>query len=130
MLSDTDFEVTKLVHQILIADDFGLPNELPPTIAENVRSVQTLHQAATYRLWDGNSLRELIRQNYGREVLDAFELLQPYAYKADLARFCLLYLQGGLYVDLGIRLINPIKPPVEINFRFGSVGKSPVVAKY
>ncbi len=112
MSSEAEFEITEAVHQILIADDFGLPAELPPMIAENVRSARNLHRAAQYRLWDGNSLRQMIRQHYEGEVLEAFELLRPYAYKADLARYCLLYLYGGIYVDLGIRLINPIKPAV------------------
>ncbi|WP_292098072.1 glycosyltransferase, partial [Mesorhizobium sp.] len=33
-------------------------------------------------------------------MLSAFRTLRPYSYKADLAKYCLLYEQGGLYADL------------------------------
>ena len=35
----------------------------------------------------------------GKRVFDAYMALQPGAYKADLFRLCILYQQGGVYVD-------------------------------
>jgi hypothetical protein len=53
----------------------------------------------------------MIAEKFEPDVLQAFDLLRPYAYKADLARYCLLYIFGGLYVDLSIRPVNALKPP-------------------
>lgn len=39
---------------------------------------------------------------------DAYHQLIPRAYKADLARSCLLYVYGGVYADLGARFFRPI----------------------
>lgn len=39
-------------------------------------------------------------------MLKAFDKLIPYAYKADLARYLLLYKLGGWYFDISVRLIN------------------------
>jgi len=36
----------------------------------------------------------------------AFDKLIPYAYKADLARYLLLYKYGGWYFDISIRVVN------------------------
>ncbi len=105
---------TPRLHQILVADGYGLPATLPPIIAQNTAALRALYPDAEYRLWDGNALRAMIAENFEPEVLAAFDLLGPYAYKSDLARFCLLYLYGGLYVDLGIRFMNPLRPPMGV----------------
>jgi hypothetical protein len=84
---------------------------LPPAIAENIASARAHHPAFRPRLWSGSALRETIAENFPPEVGEAFERLRPYAFKADLAKYCLLYLHGGLYVDLGIRLLSQFHPP-------------------
>lgn len=38
-------------------------------------------------------------------VLDAYQVLVPQAFKADFFRYCLVYLQGGLYVDIDVVLV-------------------------
>jgi hypothetical protein len=106
-----EFEPTDRVHQIFIADGFGLPAALPPAMAECANAARAFYPAANYRLWDGAALREAIGGGFEPEVLEAFDRLRPYAYKADLARYCLLYLHGGLYVDLAIRCMAQIRPP-------------------
>jgi hypothetical protein len=105
---------TDLLHQVMIVDGFGLPTEFPPVIAQNANALRMLYPQAKYRLWDGNSVRDIISSNFEPEVLEAFETLQPYSFKCDIARYCLLYLFGGLYVDLGILCINQLRPPADI----------------
>lgn len=87
---------------------------MPPIIAQNAAALRDVYPVAEYRLWDGNALREMLAANFEPEVVSAFETLQPYSYKCDLARFCILYLYGGLYVDLGIRCLNQLQPPRNI----------------
>jgi len=54
----------------------------------------------------------LIDEHFGRKVLRAFECLRPYAYKADLFKYCLLYVHGGWYVDVGMRMLQePMRAP-------------------
>jgi Glycosyltransferase sugar-binding region containing DXD motif len=110
-MQTVELQPTALVHQILMVDGFGLPLSLPPLVVENIDILGALYPSARYRLWDGQSLREMIASNFEREVLQAFETLVPYSFKSDLARYCLLYLYGGLYVDLGMRCLNPLRPP-------------------
>ena len=100
-----------LIHQVYITDNFEYQGELPAALAENTNSLKHAYPDATYRLWNGSDLREFIGSNFDKSVLTAFDILKPYAYKCDLARFCLLFHFGGLYVDLGIRTISAIRPP-------------------
>jgi mannosyltransferase OCH1-like enzyme len=100
------FNETGWLHQIIIVDGFQRPDNLPVDICQNSRDARRLYLNAKYKLWCGEELRDLIRDNFSREVLRAFDSLRPYSYKADLARLCLLHLFGGLYFDLAIQLTN------------------------
>ena len=44
--------------------------------------------------------REFIKVNFNPLVLKAYDTLIPTAYKADLFRLCVLYINGGIYGDL------------------------------
>ena len=65
-------------------------------------------QDVDVRIWDDRMIRDLITSNFGPSVLTAYNAVKPYAYKADLARLCILYVHGGIYSDLGIRFIDKI----------------------
>ncbi len=108
---DSPWQITRAIHQILLVDGFTLPARLPHFVTENAAALRALYPAAEYRLWDGHALRRMIAEHFEPQVLAAFDRLRPYAYKADLARYCLLYVFGGLYIDLAIRPIDAIKPP-------------------
>ena len=42
---------------------------------------------------------KFLEENFHKDVLHAFKVLIPGAYKADLLRACLLYIHGGVYAD-------------------------------
>ena len=42
---------------------------------------------------------KFLEENFHKDVLHAFRVLIPGAYKADLLRACLLYIHGGVYAD-------------------------------
>ncbi|RWH29636.1 glycosyltransferase [Mesorhizobium sp.] len=83
---------------ILITD--GGSEHLSGLVAENIHSLTAAHPGDEHRLFREAELAEFISTHFGAEVLSAFRTLRPYSYKADLAKYCLLYEQGGLYADL------------------------------
>lgn len=90
---------------ILIADhpkSSGSAFELPAAVARNIESFKAWHPGASHRLYDKESLRDFLRSSMGKDVLWAFDQFLPYAYKADLARLCLLHEFGGVYADLSV----------------------------
>jgi len=56
-----------------------------------------------------NECREFIRTNFDNKVLNAYDRLIPLAYKADLWRYCALYIHGGIYLDVKYVPINGFK---------------------
>lgn len=90
----------KKIHQIYISDSSNL--ELPEYIQTQVDKVKQLYSDYEYILWDNTSIREFIISNFSQEILSVYDDLKPYAFKSDLARYCILYKLGGYYFDISI----------------------------
>jgi hypothetical protein len=99
------------IHQVVIVDGFRLPDHIPNVMRQNSESAQRLYPQAKYHLWSGEQLRTFIGDTFRPAILRAFDTLRPYSYKCDLARFCLLFAGGGMYVDLAVRLMNEWRVP-------------------
>ena len=84
------------VHQIMFTPD---RNATPPAAAQEIRSRAG---GDPYRMWFLDDARTLIGDVYGLEALTAFDVLRPFAYKADLARYCIVNHFGGIYIDLSV----------------------------
>jgi len=82
---------------------------LPPIMAKNVEFIKQRNPAFKYMLFDDNDCREFIKTNFKLDVLNAFDTLVPGAYKADLWRYCVLYIKGGIYLDIKYMPINGFK---------------------
>ena len=53
-----------------------------------------------YKYYNDEDCREFIETYFENKVLKAYDSLIPTAYKADLFRYCILYIKGGIYGDL------------------------------
>ena len=94
---------------ILIADRAAVdPAALPPAAARNITSFREHHPGLPHRLYDRDAIRAFLRRHMESDVAWAFEELLPYAYRADLARLCLLYEFGGAYADLSVFFHAPL----------------------
>ena len=96
------------IHQILINDTNKLPDEFPEFHNICLNQIKKLYPNEKYYLYSGEELEEIIQNKFHSDVYTSYKKLKPYACKADLARLCLLYLYGGLYVDLNTYFINTI----------------------
>ena len=83
------------VSQIFLSDT---DTELSPFLQYATGTVQSAFPHANYTIYNKETLREFIEQNYPAEVIWAYDTLKPYSYKADLGRFCLLNKLGGWYL--------------------------------
>ena len=96
----------KFVHQILINDSNKIPNKLPKYTEVCIERLKDIYYDYEYKLYSGEEIENIIKNNFDRDVLDAYKKIGPYAFKSDLARYCLLYLYGGLYSDLNNFFLN------------------------
>jgi mannosyltransferase OCH1-like enzyme len=100
------------VHQILISD----LEDVTPFVPIVTTSIKKYFNPKKYKyiLWTKEDIRNFITNNFDNEVLAAYDKLKPYAYKADLARYCIVYVLGGWYVDINIKMIAI--PPITDSF--------------
>jgi mannosyltransferase OCH1-like enzyme len=83
--------------------------DLPPVMQKVVDQLKIQNPEFSYHLYDDNDCREFIRINFSQDILHAYDALIPGAYKADLWRYCILYKNGGIYMDIKLSCINGFK---------------------
>lgn len=85
--------------------------ELPPKMKENVELLKRQNPEFEYYLFDDKMCREFIKNNFSTDsgILWAFDKLRPGAYKADLWRYCVLFINGGIYLDIKYSCVKNFK---------------------
>lgn len=83
--------------------------ELPPKMQESVNTLRRENPEFHYHLFDDNDCREFIQKHFDYNVLYAYDSLIPGAFKADLWRYCVLYVYGGIYLDIKYHTVNGFK---------------------
>jgi len=62
----------------------------------------------THIIMDDNDIKNFLKKYYTGIVSKTFNSLKNGAHKADLARYCILYIYGGIYMDIKVELIKTI----------------------
>ena len=83
---------------------------LPKYMYDTVLTIKRMNPRFTHYLFDDSDCERFIATHFKADVLNAFRSLIPGAYKADLWRYCVLFINGGIYLDIKYKPIN--------NFRF------------
>ena len=98
--------MTHLLHSILLTGAAEM-SSLPSSIEFNVSTFKSWHPELEHRLYRDEELRQFILDQYGLEVVNAYDTLTPLSYRSDLGRFCLLYHYGGIYSDISNMFFGP-----------------------
>lgn len=82
---------------------------LPYYMQKNVDKLRENNPEFKYHLYDDDDCRDFIQRYFDETILNAYDKLVPGAYKADLWRYCILYIHGGIYLDMKMRCIGDFK---------------------
>lgn len=105
-LEPVDLNYTQKIPKVIIQTDET--NDLVLLKYNSVMSLIELNPEYEYIFYDKKARRRLIKENF-EDVLDAYDTLVPGAYRADLFRYCYLYLYGGCYFDCKIILKKSLR---------------------
>ena len=83
--------------------------DLPEKMQENIINIQKQNPELEYFLFDDNECIDFIKTYFDSDVVDAFNKLIPGAYKADLWRYCVMYIHGGVYLDIQYKCVDGFK---------------------
>jgi mannosyltransferase OCH1-like enzyme len=83
--------------------------KLSPLMYNAIMNVKNINPRFSYFLFDDTDCRDFIRQHFAPDVLYSYDSLIPGAYKADLWRYCVLFIKGGIYLDIKYMPFNGFK---------------------
>jgi mannosyltransferase OCH1-like enzyme len=83
--------------------------DLPDEMNKCVNTIKQLNPEFNYYLYDDEMCRQFIINHFHKDVINAYDSLIPGAYKADLWRYCILYIYGGIYMDIKFQPVNGFK---------------------
>lgn len=88
-----------MIHQIYITDN---PS---PAVLAKIDRVKSNYE---HKLWDNDSIREFLKKEFEPDVLWAYDELVPYSFKGDLAKYAIIYVYGGWYIDASFSVLPDI----------------------
>lgn len=79
-----------------------------PSIMGAIRSITDRNPGYGHSLVLDSECEDVIREHFEPQVLEAYRSLQAGAFKADLWRYCMLYVHGGVYIDCKMIAKQPL----------------------
>jgi len=90
-------------------------NSVPAKMKENIDKLIKMNPEFDYYLYSDEESAKYIQENFEKDVVDAFNILKPGAYKSDLWRYCILYKKGGVYLDIKYSTVIPFSSVIQNN---------------
>jgi hypothetical protein len=95
--------MSKIVHQIAISD--SLPKNY---VAPSYESIIKNFKNYEYIFWDYKKIKNFILKNGDNQVLEAIDSVRANSFKADIAKYYIVYRLGGWYTDLNNLFVSEI----------------------
>ena len=95
-----DKKIPKYLFQTYISKDI-----VPQIVFDNILKYAPEYN---YYFYDDKQCQDFLHDHFIPEVLQKFDELKG-AHKADLFRYCILYIFGGIYLDIKTILIKPLE---------------------
>jgi mannosyltransferase OCH1-like enzyme len=83
--------------------------DLPPLMHANFEKLISENPEMKFHLYNEDECRDFIRRYFKPDVLSAYDSLVPCSYKSDLWRYCVLFINGGIYMDIKFKCVNNFK---------------------
>lgn len=71
-----------------------------------IHNLKAMNSEYVYEFFDNTSRRQFIKEHFDSSVIDTYDGFVSGAFKADVFRYCWLYINGGFYIDC--KMINRI----------------------
>jgi mannosyltransferase OCH1-like enzyme len=107
------YKIPNIIHQTVKSK-----NALDYTLRENIYSWKQLNDGFEYNLYDDEECVKFLKKHFTEDHVATFNGLKAGAAKADFFRLCVLYIKGGVYVDIDMRCLVPLFSWIEQNDTF------------
>ena len=114
----TKGKIPKIIHQT-----WKRKIDLPICIKDNMKKWKELNPNYKYKFYDDDDCKKILYDNFGINGVLSFNILKPGAFKADLFRYAILYAKGGVYADVDIKPLKPLRRIIKNNYDLVSVNE-------
>lgn len=104
--------IPKIIHQIWIQGYDKIPLELLTYHQNCIR----INGDFKYYFWDNTKIRNFLLEYFGKNYLDLYDDYTIFAQKADFARYAILYILGGIYLDMDMLCKKDLSIFLNYNF--------------
>ena len=88
---------------------------IPEKVFTNLKKYATYdNEPIPCTIFNDDDAIKFLSKYYNKSVIDKFKSLSG-AHKADLFRYCLLYIKGGIYMDIKTELIKPLIEVIDLD---------------
>ena len=91
-----------IIHQIWLQ---GI-DKIPEKYSSNIALLKKFHHSWEYKIWDENSIKTQLGTN--PEWITTYNNLKLLHQKVDYARYVILYVFGGVYIDMDVIAEKPL----------------------
>lgn len=117
---DSNRLVPRIVHQTWFEP---VTKEKYPNMS---RLIESWKQSGwEYNFYDDDTAAEFLSTHFPPEVREAYDSILPGAFKADLFRYCVLLIRGGIYADMDVLLTSNLDEVVDNDVGFMTPMDSP-----
>lgn len=94
---------------------------LPDKMKSIVNKTKQMNSEYEHELWDDKDCYDFLLEHFGQNYANTFDVLIPGAFKCDLWRYAILYIKGGIYMDLDMSCEYPFREILKPTDRFVSI---------
>ena len=95
----------KIIHQIWIQGQDNIPTKFHKYVNQ-IKSMHNINDGWQYILWDDLKIISFLRQH--KKLIDTYYKLEYLHQKVDFARYVILYIFGGIYIDMDAYTVKPL----------------------
>mgnify|MGYP001280804975 FL=1 len=97
--------IPKIVHK---TGHYETEDEFPDCLKQTFNKNKELNPDYEFRYYNDADCDKKIQYMFGKKGLKTYKNVIPGAFRADIFRFCIVYLDGGIYSDLAQQFLVPL----------------------
>jgi len=102
----------KIPNTIICTNQFNIADK---PLMDNINHNININPDYDFLFFNDDDCSHFLKTYFPKEVLKAFHSLVPGAFRSDLFRYCYLYINGGVYIDINKKFIIPLNEIIRFN---------------
>ena len=101
--------IPKVIHQT------WMTKESNESIDKLRTTWMTMNPDFEYKYYDDNDIEKYIETHFSKRIQKSYARILNGSLKADFFRYCILYKEGGIYIDVDISCMKPILETIDFD---------------